>query len=59
MSNYRKIWENYYGLIPIDEKGRSYEIHHIDGNKNCVGRIISETTKEKIRISALNRKNEK
>lgn len=32
--NYRKIWINYYGSIPIDENGRSYDIHHIDGNKN-------------------------
>lgn len=34
MSNriYRKIWESVYGEIPVDEEGRSYEIHHIDGN---------------------------
>lgn len=32
--NYRKLWENNYGEIPRDEKGRSYEIHHIDGNRN-------------------------
>jgi|688.fasta_scaffold80405_4 hypothetical protein len=31
---YRKIWEKVYGKIPVDEKGRSYEIHHIDGNRN-------------------------
>lgn len=30
--NYRKIWETHNGPIPIDEHGRSYEIHHIDGN---------------------------
>jgi hypothetical protein len=29
---YRKIYENHYGPIPKDEEGRSYEIHHIDGN---------------------------
>lgn len=35
MSNiYRKIWESYYGPIPTDSNGRSYEIHHIDGNRN-------------------------
>jgi hypothetical protein len=32
--HYRQIWKKYYGEIPIDEKGRSYEIHHIDGNHN-------------------------
>lgn len=31
-TNYRKIYENHYGPIPKDETGRSYEIHHIDGN---------------------------
>lgn len=35
MSNYyRKIWEDAYGPIPKDDQGRSYEIHHIDGNRN-------------------------
>ena len=32
--NYRKIWQDAFGLIPKDESGRSYEIHHIDGDKN-------------------------
>ena len=32
--NYRKIYEQHYGPIPMDEEGRSYEIHHIDGNHN-------------------------
>ena len=31
--NYRKIWENAYGPIPKDEQRRSYEIHHMDGNR--------------------------
>jgi hypothetical protein len=35
MSNYhRKIWEDANGPIPKDKHGRSYEIHHIDGNRN-------------------------
>lgn len=29
---YRKIWEDAHGEIPVDEQGRKYEIHHIDGN---------------------------
>ena len=32
--NYRKIWSNANGPIPIDWEGRSYEIHHIDGDRN-------------------------
>lgn len=32
--NYRKIYEQHYGPIPKDKDGRSYEIHHIDGNHN-------------------------
>lgn len=29
---HRKIWEDAFGKIPKDADGRSYEIHHIDGN---------------------------
>lgn len=33
--NYRKIYETHVGPIPKDENGRTFEIHHIDGdNKN-------------------------
>lgn len=31
---YRKIYEQYHGPIPKDEEGRTFEIHHIDGNSN-------------------------
>lgn len=34
MNIYRKIYEQHYGPIPRDETGRTYEIHHIDGNHN-------------------------
>ncbi len=30
--NYRKVYESHFGKIPKDESGRSYEIHHIDGD---------------------------
>jgi hypothetical protein len=33
MANYRKIWKDANGPIPKDQLGRSYEIHHIDGNR--------------------------
>lgn len=34
MSSYRKIYEQNYGSIPEDKDGRTYEVHHIDGNHN-------------------------
>lgn len=33
-TDHRKIYETLIGPIPKDEDGRSYEIHHIDGNHN-------------------------
>jgi hypothetical protein len=30
--NYRKIYEQHYGKIPKDKDGRTYEVHHIDGD---------------------------
>jgi len=34
MASYRKIYTDAYGPIPKDKSGRSYEIHHKDGNHN-------------------------
>lgn len=31
-TNYRKIYKDNYGNIPIDTTGRSFDIHHIDGD---------------------------
>ena len=31
-SKYRRVWEREVGPIPIDSNGRTYDIHHIDGN---------------------------
>ncbi len=31
-NKYRKIYENHIGSIPKEANGRTYEIHHIDGN---------------------------
>ena len=33
MNKYRKIWESINGPIPKDHNGKSYEIHHIDGDR--------------------------
>lgn len=32
-TNYRKIYENHHGPILLDDLGRTYEIHHIDGDR--------------------------
>lgn len=29
---FRKIYEDHFGIIPKDSDGRSYDIHHIDGD---------------------------
>jgi hypothetical protein len=31
--NYRRVYEQHYGSIPVDETGRTFEIHHKDGNR--------------------------
>jgi hypothetical protein len=33
-TNYRSVWEAVYGEIPTDAFNRSFEIHHIDGNRD-------------------------
>lgn len=42
-TNYRKIYENHIGPIPKDGAGRTYDIHHIDGNRsnNTVDNLIA------------------
>jgi hypothetical protein len=31
--HYRKIYEHHHGIIPKDELGKSYHVHHIDGRR--------------------------
>src|ERR1035437_2140732 len=31
---YRKIYESHYGPIPKDDIGRTYDIHHLDKNRD-------------------------
>jgi hypothetical protein len=47
-NNYRKIWEDYHGGIPLDSCGRSYEIHHIDGDhdNNVITNLACVTIQE-------------
>jgi len=51
-NNYRHIWESVYGEIPKDENGRSYEIHHIDGNKknNVISNLMCISIKDHYNI---------
>jgi hypothetical protein len=45
---YRKIYEGYFGPIPVDDNGRTYEIHHIDGDhcNNTPTNLKAVTIKE-------------
>lgn len=40
-AKYRAMWVRENGPIPIDDLGRPYDIHHIDGNKdnNCIANL--------------------
>jgi hypothetical protein len=50
--NYRKIWEQTHGTIPKDENGRTYDIHHIDGNRknNSVDNLICLSVEDHYKI---------
>ena len=56
MINYRQIWIKKNGDIPIDENGRSYEIHHIDGNRknNSLQNLICISIYEHYKIHLKN-----
>jgi hypothetical protein len=45
---HRSVYEQYHGPIPIDEFGRTYEVHHIDGNhsNNDPNNLIAVTIQE-------------
>jgi hypothetical protein len=46
--NYRKLWTEHYGKIPKDEMGRSYEIHHKDGDRtnNSIDNLVCISIQE-------------
>jgi hypothetical protein len=50
--HYRDIYKKYYGEIPIDENGITFDIHHIDGNKknNDISNLIAVSVKEHYEI---------
>lgn len=41
--NHRLIWSTHYGEIPKDDKGVSYHVHHVDGDRynNCIENLIA------------------
>lgn len=47
-SNYRKIYEHHHGPILKDSDGRTYEVHHIDGNRsnNHYSNLLSVSIQE-------------
>lgn len=50
--SYRKIYEDYHGGIPVDETGRTYDIHHKDGNRdnNNIDNLVALTIEEHYNI---------
>ncbi len=40
---YRDVYERHHGKIPIDENGRTYDIHHIDGDRtnNSIENLVA------------------
>lgn len=51
-TNYRKIWEQFYGPIPKDEYGRSFEIHHIDNNRrnNSINNLLCLSAEDHFKL---------
>lgn len=52
MQNYRHIWKSHFGEIPKDENGQTYEIHHIDRNRNnnSIENLMCVSAEEHIKI---------
>lgn len=52
MNIYRRIYEEKVGPIPIDQDGRTFEIHHIDGNheNNDIDNLLCITIQEHYNI---------
>jgi hypothetical protein len=50
--NYRKLWKNVYGPIPKDSLGRTFDIHHIDGNRknNVIENLICLSLEDHYKI---------
>lgn len=46
--DYRRLYESYYGPIPRDDQGRSFEIHHLDGDStnNDISNLVCVSIQE-------------
>lgn len=53
---YRKLYEEHYGPIPKDEEGRTYDVHHKDGDheNNDPSNLIAVPIHEHYRIHKAN-----
>jgi hypothetical protein len=49
---YRKIYTQHYGEIPKDSQGRSYDIHHIDGDytNNDISNLVALSIEEHYKL---------
>jgi hypothetical protein len=45
--DYRKIWIKHNGDIPVDKTGRTYEIHHKDGDNYDSMYLVDDKTSPK------------
>lgn len=52
MQSYRQIYKEYYGEIPTDSNGITFDIHHIDGNRrnNNISNLKAISVKEHYEI---------
>lgn len=52
MSTHRVIWVKNFGEIPKDEEGRTFEIHHKDGNRtnNSIDNLMCISIQEHLNI---------
>lgn len=52
LPDYRKLYKQFHGSIPIDNEGRSFDIHHLDGNRNnnSISNLIAVSLQEHYNI---------
>lgn len=52
---YRKVWIEHYGPIPKDERGKSFHIHHIDGdgNNNDISNLMCLSAEDHFKLHEL------
>ena len=51
LSVYRKIWTNANGPIPVDSDGRTFHIHHVDGNRDNNEFLVNTVTQTHTLVS--------